>query len=63
VAQHYPCLEHYAKQPSGQWLLTIESSVTGSMFIASINGRFPLVEVYKWINFASSGAPADRIVV
>jgi Uma2 family endonuclease len=59
VAQRYPCLEHYAKQPSGQWLLTIERSLAASIYIASINCRLPLAEVYEWINFASSDAPAE----
>jgi Uma2 family endonuclease len=54
VSQRYPCLEHYARQPGGQWLLTIERRLTGSLFMASLNCCLPLAEVYEWITFAIS---------
>lgn len=54
IAQRYPCLEHFAKQAHGQWLLTIETHLSGSIFIASINCHLPLAEVYEWVPFPSS---------
>jgi hypothetical protein len=54
VAQRYACLEHFAKQAHGQWLLTIETHLSGSLFIASINCHLPLAEVYEWGPFPSS---------
>jgi len=59
VAQRYPCLEHFAKQANGQWLLTIETHLSGSICIASINCRLPLAEVYEWVQFPTSEAPAS----
>ena len=59
VAQRYPCLEHFAKQAHGQWLLTIETHLSGSIFIASINCHLPLAEVYEWGQFPTSDAPAS----
>jgi len=56
VAQSYPCLEHFAKQANGQWLLTLETRLTGSLFIASINCSLPLAEVYEWVQFPTSEA-------
>jgi len=54
VAQRYPCLEHHAKQSDGQWLSTIETSLAGSIFIASINCHLPLAEVYEWVSFPTT---------
>jgi Uma2 family endonuclease len=54
VAQSCPCLEHFAQQASGQWLLTLETRLTESLFIASINCSLPLAEVYEWVRFSTS---------
>lgn len=51
VAQHCPRLEHFAKQPHGQWLYTLAAGLTGSIFIASVDCHLPLAEVYEWVNF------------
>jgi hypothetical protein len=59
VAQRFPCLEHCAKQASGQWLLIIETHLSGSICITSINCRLPLAEVYEWVQFPTSEAPAS----
>ena len=59
VAQRYPCLEHFTKRAHGQWLLTIETHLLGSIFIASINCHLPLAEVYEWVQFPTSDAPAS----
>jgi Uma2 family endonuclease len=56
VAQSYPCLEHFVKQANGQWLLTLETHLTGSLFIASINCSIPLAEVYEWVQFPTPEA-------
>ena len=58
VTQRYPCLEHFAKHAHGQWLLTIETHLSGSIFIASINCHLPLAEVYEWVQFPTSYASA-----
>jgi Uma2 family endonuclease len=59
IAQRYPCLEHFAKQANGQWLLTIETHLSSSLCIASINCRLPLAEVYEWVQFPTSEAPVS----
>jgi len=51
VTQRYPRLEHFAREPNGQWLYTVEASLTGSVFLASINCRLPLAAVYEWASF------------
>lgn len=52
VAQDRPCVEHFVKQSDGEWSYLAETDPTGSVFIASINCRVPLAEVYEWVNFA-----------
>lgn len=52
IAQDRPCIEHFSKQPNGQWTGAVETDLEGSIFIASINCRIPLAEVYEWVRFA-----------
>lgn len=52
IAQDRPCIEHFSKQPDGQWTGAVETDLEGSIFIASINCRVPLAEVYEWVRFA-----------
>jgi Uma2 family endonuclease len=59
VAQRYPCLEHFTKQAHGQWLLTIETRLSGGIFIASMHCHLPLAEVYEWVQFPTSDTPAS----
>lgn len=59
VAQRYPCVEHFARQASGQWLLTIETRLTGRLSIASVHCQLPLAEVYEWVTFPGPEAPAS----
>ena len=59
VAQRYPCLEHFARQANGQWLLTLETHLSSSICIASINYRLPLADVYEWVQFPTSETPAS----
>ena len=59
VAQRYPCLEHFAKQANSQWLLTLETRLSGSIFLASINCCLPLAEVYEWVQFPTPEAPTS----
>ena len=59
IAQQSPRIEHYTKQPDGQWRLTVETTRTGSLFIASLNCHLPLAEVYEWVNFPPAETPAN----
>lgn len=52
IAQERPCVEHFSKQPDGQWKSAVETDLAGSIFVASINCRIPLAEVYEWVRFA-----------
>jgi len=51
ISQERPRVEHFAKQPDGQWVYHIETDPTGSLFILSVNCRIPLSEVYEWVSF------------
>jgi Uma2 family endonuclease len=50
IAQDCSRVEHFIKQPNGEWICTIETDLTKSVFLASINCRVPLSEVYEWVN-------------
>ncbi len=51
ISQERPCVEHFAKQPDGQWNYRSETDLKGSLLISSINCRIPLSEVYEWVSF------------
>ncbi len=52
IAQDRPCVEHFVKQPHGQWTRSLATDLKGSLFISSINCRIPLSEVYEWVSFS-----------
>jgi Uma2 family endonuclease len=51
VAQAYPSIEHYSRQPGGNWLYSVTTDLTQAVFIASIECGLPLAEVYDRIEF------------
>jgi len=51
VAQSTPLIDHFHRQPSGDWLLSSVSSLEGSLRLASINCALQLAEVYDRIVF------------
>ena len=59
VAQAYPRVEHYSRLDNGSWKYVPETSLTGSLPIASIDCRLALAEIYDGIEFppALNAAP------
>lgn len=55
VSQTKPFVEHFQRQPNGQWLMTEVSGLDGELHLASIDCRLRLVEVYDRLKF-----PAQR---
>jgi hypothetical protein len=46
IAQNYCHVEHYARQPENQWLLTDASDPAAILPLPSIDARLALAEVY-----------------
>lgn len=53
VSQSAPVIEHYRKQPSGDWLLSSVEGLENSLHIASIGCTLQLSEVYDRVEFKS----------
>lgn len=51
VSQSAPVIEHYRKQPSGDWLLSSVEGLENSLQIASIGCTLQLSEVYDRVEF------------
>lgn len=51
VSQSAPVIEHYRKQPSGDWLLSSVEGLENSLHIASIGCTLRLSEVYDRVEF------------
>lgn len=51
IAQAYPSIEHYERQPNGNWLYSITTDLTSSVTLKSIECTLPLAEVYDRIVF------------
>lgn len=50
VAQDTPRIEHFQRQPGGQWLYTLANRIEGGVAIASIGCRLALAEVYEKVD-------------
>jgi Uma2 family endonuclease len=53
VLQKEPFIEHFSRQSNGIWYLTSTSGLEQELYIASIDCRLPMSEIYYEINFAS----------
>lgn len=51
ISQHRPCIEHFARQQNGQWLYNRATTLEESIYLASIDCRLALAEVYDRIEF------------
>jgi len=56
IAQDRSRVEHFVRQPNGEWTCTIETDLTKSVFLASINCSVPLSEVYEWVTCETPGS-------
>lgn len=54
-------VEHYRRQPSGQWLLTIYNKPDDAVLIESIGERIPMAELYDRVELApAAGTRANN---
>jgi Uma2 family endonuclease len=51
VSQHLPFVEHFARQPNGQWIMTLVGELSGSLHLASIDCTLQLADVYDRVSF------------
>jgi Uma2 family endonuclease len=56
VSQDKPLIEHYLRQPHGQWLLSSVSGLESSLYLASIDCHLHLAEVYDRVTFSDEEA-------
>jgi Uma2 family endonuclease len=59
VSQEKPVIEHYRRQPNGEWLLATVSGLDASLTIASIGCELKLSEVYDGVNFPATTIEPD----
>jgi Uma2 family endonuclease len=50
VAQDTPRVEHYRRQPGGEWIYTLENRLEASVTIPSIGCALKLAEVYEKVD-------------
>ncbi len=53
IAQDRPWIEHYVRQPNGQWLLEEASGLHGSLQIDSLGYRLTLADSYEKVELRS----------
>lgn len=51
IAQDRPLIEHYSKQSDSNWQHVVVTEMINAVFIASLQCRLPLQEVYEWVRF------------
>lgn len=54
VSQATPLVEHFSRQPDGSWRYSSTSGLSNSIYLASIECRLPLAEIYSRIAFSPS---------
>lgn len=58
ISQTRPCVEHFVRQKGKrQWLFAIEIEMKAEIFIASINCRLKLADIYDRVTFPPSKSP------
>jgi len=59
VSQTRPVIEHYRRQPNGEWVLTTIEGMDATVQIAAINCSLKLAEVYDGVAFPAEPAPSN----
>jgi Uma2 family endonuclease len=57
VAQDRPHLERYARQPSGEWLLSIVDGLERALELPSLGCRLELARIYHMVTFPPDAVP------
>lgn len=61
VSQHLPLIEHFARQPNGQWVIAASvGELSGSLHLASIDCTLRLAEVYDRVSFPEAEEGLDE---
>jgi Uma2 family endonuclease len=58
IWQTQPLIEHFQRQPNGQWLMTEVKGLESELYISSIECRLKLADVYDRVSFQLE-EPAD----
>ncbi len=61
VAQDKPMIEHYRRQPNGEWALATVSGLDASLSIESIGCELKLSEVYDGVSFPAATETDDEL--
>jgi len=51
VSQDRPLVEHFSRQPGGQWLYTSYKDLSATVHLSSIDCQLPLAEIYDRVEF------------
>lgn len=60
VWQSQPIIEHFERQPNGQWLMTEVAGLVSELHITSIDCRLKLAEIYDRVSFESPAEPTEE---
>ena len=53
VSARWILVEHFTRQPDGQWLLTSHTRPEHGLTLASVACELPLAEIYEWVTLPS----------
>ncbi len=57
ITQSIPLVEHYVRQPNGQWILSDCRGLDAAVTIASIDCTLPLADIYDKVEFDADPIP------
>lgn len=57
VSQGKPFVEHFSRQPDGSWRYSTAGGLSESIYLASVDCRLPLAEIYDRIAFPAAALP------
>ncbi|HYN89594.1 MAG TPA: Uma2 family endonuclease, partial [Ardenticatenaceae bacterium] len=57
ISQDQPRIEHFIRQPNGDWILKVAQSLEESVQLTSVPGKLPLAEVYDRVRFETQDLP------
>jgi Uma2 family endonuclease len=60
VSQSAPQIDHFHREPGGQWLYSLVSGLDGNLYLTSINCALRLADVYDRIAFPAEAPESDE---
>ena len=58
ITQNSALVEHYVRQPTGQWILSDHRGLEAAVVIASIDCTLPLADIYGKVEFDADPVPS-----